>query len=161
MKRPITPPIVVHQPGLIDDETLMIEPETLEKLAQRYRLGIATGRPRSEAEYALRRLKIASHFEALVTHDDVVAAGAQGKPDPWSLLEAARRIQPQPRRCAYIGDTPDDIRAAKKAHETISFMAIGVLAAAANRAALRDHFEQCQADVILNHPQQLKDLLLQ
>ncbi len=147
-------PTVVHQPGVIRHETALIHLETLAALAQKMPLGIATGRPRTEAEYTLTRLGIDRHFQAMFTHDEVVAAGARGKPDPWSLLETAQRLSPAPTHCAYIGDTPDDIRAAKAA----GFTAIGVLATAANPAALRTQFESLGADAIIEQPDELKEL---
>ena len=85
------------------------------------KLAIATGRPREEARHALERFRIADLFAAVVTHDDVVEANARGKPDPWPLQEAARRIGVVD-GCAYIGDTPDDMRAAVSA----GFVPIGV-----------------------------------
>ncbi len=143
---------VVHTAGLINNETSLIDTATLKDLATRHRLGIATGRPRAEAEYTLNRLEIAPYFEALLTHDDVVSAEAKGKPDPWSLLEIARRMHVVPEACAYIGDTPDDIRAAKAA----GFIAIGVLATAAKPDKLRTQFESLGADMVIESPEALK-----
>lgn len=154
-----TQAVVVQTSGLINNETLIIDPAILETLSQQFDLGIATGRPKAEADHSLKRLGIQQYFQSLVTHDDVVAANAQGKPDPWSLLEAARRIQPSPTRCAYIGDVPDDIVAAKAANETLPFMAIGSLSAAEDKQTLRRHFEENRADIILAHPNRLRDIL--
>ena len=153
-------PLIIYQAGLIDNETLMINPTTLELLSQRFSLGIATGRPKAEATYSLKRLNIDRYFRVIITHDDIIAADALGKPDPWSLLEAARQIDPQPAYSAYIGDTPDDIQAAKTAVQTMPFLAIGSLAAAADKETLRSHFEEKQADHIIDHPDQLKEILL-
>ncbi len=156
-----TPAVVVQTPGLINNETLMIDPAILKILSQQFDLGIATGRPKAEANYSLEKLGIQKYFKSLVTHDDIVAANAQGKPDPWSLLEVARQIQPTPTYCAYIGDMPDDILAAKTANETHSFMAIGSLATTDNKQTLRQHFEKNRADIILAHPNRLRDILFQ
>lgn len=144
---------IVHKSGLIENETPLIGTATLKNLATHYNLGIATGRPRAEAEYTLNRLGIASYFHATVTHDDVVSAGESGKPNPWSLLECACQMSAIPQKCAYIGDTPDDIRAAKAA----GFLAIGVPATATDPAALRAQFESLGADVILDHPNDLAE----
>ena len=144
-------PTVVRQPGVIRHETALITTETLAALAQKMPLGIATGRPRAEAEHTLTRLGIDRHFQAMLTHDDVVAAGAHGKPDPWILHETVQRLSPAPKNPAYIGDTPDDIRAAKAAE----FTAIGVLATATDPAALRAQFESLGADMMLESPDEL------
>jgi HAD superfamily hydrolase (TIGR01548 family) len=155
-----TLPVVVHGPGLINNESLILKASILNRLTEQFKLGIATGRPKREAEYTLNQLNIAGHFQSLITRDDVLAADGRGKPHPWPLLEAARRIEPSPARCAYIGDTPDDIRAAKEANGSLPFLAIGTLAAAADPAALRAHFEALGADMILRHPNQLADFLM-
>jgi len=154
-----TPAVIVHEPGLINQERLIIDPAILETLSQRMSLGIATGRPKAEAEYSLNQFKIRHYFQSLVTHDDVIAADQQGKPDPWSLIEATRHIQPPPTQSAYIGDTPDDVLAAKAASKTIPFVAIGTLAAANNKRSLRQWFKSHQADLILEHPNHLKEIL--
>lgn len=154
-----TPAVVVQTPGLIDNEMLIINRAILQTLSGEISLGIASGRPKAEAEYSLKRLDIRQYFKSLVTHDDVVAAGARGKPDPWSLLEAIRHIQPTPSCSAYIGDTPDDIRAAKAANQTTPFMAIGSVAVAGDKRKLRELFEKNQADIVLGHPNRLKDIL--
>jgi HAD superfamily hydrolase (TIGR01548 family) len=155
-----TPAVVVQRSGLINNETLLIDPAVLTTLSGHISLGIATGRPKVEAEYSLKRLNIDRYFQSLVTHDDVETAKAKGKPHPWSLLEAARRIRPLPARSAYIGDTLDDVLAAKAANETVPFVAIGSLAVAQDKDNLRRRFEEQRADIVLGHPNGLKDLIL-
>lgn len=151
--------IVAQTPGFITNETLLISPEVLAELARSLSLGIATGRPKAEAEFTLKRLGIAAYFQSLVTYDDMMEAGAKGKPDPWSLLEAARRLRPTPARSAYIGDTVDDILAAKAANQMAPFMAIGSLAVATDKPAQKKRFEETGADIILAHPDRLKDII--
>ncbi len=153
-------PVVAQTEGFINHETALITPAVLAELQAVIPLGIATGRPKIEAEYTLDRLGLSDYFQSVVALDDVLAAEAQGKPDPWSLLEAARRLHPVPARSAYIGDTPDDIRAAKAAGNIVPFLAIGSLAAASDQAALRRQFEARQADIILTHPNRLKELII-
>ena len=106
--------------GLIDQETLLVTPESLDLGVP---LAVATGRPAAEAEYALTHLGIRSRFAAVVTHDDAERAGMPGKPHPWLLLEAARRLGVEAGPgCVYVGDQPDDMRAARAA----GFRAVGV-----------------------------------
>lgn len=144
-----------HTPGLIDTETPLVSPETLAALARDHRLGIATGRPRAEAAYALHRLGLAPFFEVCITHDDVVAAEAAaaaagaparlGKPSPWPLLSAASRLDPGGAlAAAYLGDMPDDMMACQRARVQRSFLAIGI--SATGGEALRAHLLTAGAD---------------
>jgi pyrophosphatase PpaX len=76
------------------------------------RIGIVTAKRRSTVELAFRRLQVGHLFETVVGGDET----ARHKPDPEPLLEAARRLRVDPVDCAYVGDSPFDIRAAKAAH---------------------------------------------
>ena len=151
-------PIVLHGDGLIRRERLMIAKSALEELAKRCALGIATGRPRSQANYTLETDGIAGYFQALVAHEDTVAAEEEqfkltgqrinlAKPHPYTLLQAARQAIPPGGRCAYIGDTLDDVRAANAAKADMDFVSIGCLAPAEDKQAMRGEFERVGADV--------------
>ncbi len=159
-------PLVFHGPGLIRREHRITSPQTLHTLAARMALGVATGRPRNQARFALETAGIAQYFSAMVTHEDIVAAEARGgagvqlgKPHPFTLLEAVRRITSEPARCAYIGDTLDDIRAANAAKAEMSFFSIGCLAPAGDKPAMRKEFERVGADVVIEHADELVELL--
>jgi len=152
-------PVVAQTDGLINHESLLISPSTLAELAAELSLGIATGRPKAEAEYALKEMGVSDYFHSLVTYDDVTAAEAKGKPDPWPLLEAARRLHPTPARSAYIGDTSDDVLAAKAANQIVPFIAIGCVASAQDKQSLKQQFEATGADIILSHPDRLPDII--
>lgn len=161
------PPLVGTQQGLIENEQLLISREVLNDLASRLPLGIATGRPGVEAAHALSQHGIGGLFAAVVNEDDVQKAEAdelalQGravslsKPDPWSLLEAVRRITEEPVRAAYVGDTPDDIKAARAADVTIPFLAIGTAHGTKKFKKALTVFREAGADVVLAHPDGLK-----
>ena len=66
---------------------------------------------------------------------------------------------PQGSRCAYIGDTLDDVRAANAAKEDMEFVSIGCLAPAEDKQAMRGEFERVGADVIVDHPDQLVEII--
>ena len=134
-------------PGAIERETALV---TADELALfRVPRAVATGRPRFEAEYGLRRLGLGTAFGAVVTHDDVVEAGARGKPDPWCLAEAVRRLGGAPERVAYLGDTPDDMRAARAA----GFRAIGI---SAGDVAVRASLNAAGADRVVSRVGELR-----
>ena len=172
--------------GLIHRERLIPDPAVLRRVAGRVQLGIATGRPRGEALFALESAGIRDLFRSVVTYDDVEEAEVKeyettgervslGKPHPYSLVEAVRRVVGSPapdfvagpaeavtetaRRPAYIGDNADDVRAANRAKAALPFVSIGCTAVAADHAAMRAEFERAGADAVLDHPDQLVDLL--
>jgi pyrophosphatase PpaX len=76
------------------------------------RLGVVTAKRRSTVELAFARLRVGHLFETVVGGDET----EKHKPDPEPLLLAAHRLGVSPQDCAYVGDSPFDIRAAKAAH---------------------------------------------
>jgi phosphoglycolate phosphatase-like HAD superfamily hydrolase len=154
------PPVVAHVSGYIQKESLLITQGILAELNENLPLGVVADAPRIEAENSLRANKISQYFQAVITLDEVKAAGARPLPHPWSLLEAARSLQPTPARSAYVGTTPADIQAAVTANETVPFTAIGCLAGAPDKEILRQAFEKRKTHVILGHPDHLKELIL-
>jgi pyrophosphatase PpaX len=76
------------------------------------RIGIVTAKRRATVELAFARLRVGHLFETVVGGDET----ERHKPDPQPLLVAAQRLGVDPMDCAYVGDSPFDIRAAKAAH---------------------------------------------
>jgi phosphoglycolate phosphatase-like HAD superfamily hydrolase len=81
------------------------------ELSAGYRVGIVTGRPEAETLHTLRRFQALSSFSAVVTMDDVPPG--RGKPDPRGIRLALSRIGTA--EGYYVGDSVDDIRAARAA----------------------------------------------
>jgi len=75
------------------------------------RLGIVTAKRRATVELAFAVLPLRDLFETVVGGDET----ERHKPDPAPLLLAAERLGVDPEDCAYVGDSPFDIRAAKAA----------------------------------------------
>jgi pyrophosphatase PpaX len=75
------------------------------------RLGIVTAKRRATVELAFNVLPIEHLFDTVVGGDET----ERHKPDPEPLLLAAERLDVDPKECAYVGDSPFDIRAAKVA----------------------------------------------
>jgi pyrophosphatase PpaX len=76
------------------------------------RLGVVTAKRRATVDLAFARLRVGHLFETVVGGDET----AKHKPEPEPLLLAAQRLGVSAQDCAYVGDSPFDIRAAKAAH---------------------------------------------
>ena len=95
-------------PGLREAETLTTSRPWLADLARRFPLAIVTGRPRADAERFLANAGIRDLFRAVIVREDGPA-----KPDPFPVRAAMNALGVT--RAWLIGDTPDDIRAARSA----------------------------------------------
>ncbi len=154
------PAVMIQTTGFIEHEALLIDPMLLDKLSHKLSLGVVSNRPRLEVEHTMRFKEIGTYFQTIITLDEVTAAGGNLLPDPWMLLEAAHHLQPTPTRCGYIGANPSDVLAAQAANQTVPFTAIACLTGAHDKEDLRREFEAVKANVILGHPNNLKELIL-
>ncbi len=154
------PALVIQSTGYMEHESLLIDPAVLEEIKGDLVLGAVSTCPRLEVQHALRTTGIEPYFQTVITLDDVHEAKAKPLPHPWSLLEAAGRLQPVPARSAYIGSNPIDVQAAKAASQAVPFIAIACLTGAHDKDELRQEFERLKANVILGHPNNLKELIL-
>ncbi|MBN1224990.1 MAG: TIGR01548 family HAD-type hydrolase [Candidatus Aminicenantes bacterium] len=97
--------------GLIRNEKWLMHRDLLDQMTASYPTGIVTGRPKMEATYVLNRFDVKDCFSVLITMDDVPAD--KNKPDPYGIILAMQRLSAS--SAYYIGDTVDDMVAAKKA----------------------------------------------
>jgi HAD superfamily phosphatase len=97
--------------GLIRKETPLVHAGVLRELRKTRSLGIVTGRPRDEADFTLRRFRLAPEFSVLVTMDELPPG--RGKPDPLGIRLALDSLGL--REAVYVGDTVDDMQAARSA----------------------------------------------
>jgi HAD superfamily phosphatase len=95
--------------GLILRERWMARPGALEKLSERFRLAVFTGRPREEADITLNRFASGLAFDPVVGMHDV----EKRKPHPEGLLKILGGDGAGP--AYYIGDSVDDARCARAA----------------------------------------------
>ncbi|MCW5979427.1 MAG: HAD-IA family hydrolase [Bryobacteraceae bacterium] len=136
--------------GLIMRERWIPEPGLLERLAERYRFAIFTGRIRIELGITLSRWAPRICFEPSVCTEDVI----EGKPSPEGLLKI---VEHHPgAELVFIGDTVDDARSARAAG--VPFIGI---ASAENprRAETVALFETEQAIAVLESVNQLEAAL--
>ncbi len=95
-----------EEPGLRRRETLIPDPRLLARLAERFKMAVVTGRPRSDAERFLREHSIADLFGAVVCRED-----APMKPLPAPVELALARLEAD--TAWMLGDTIDDLAAAR------------------------------------------------
>jgi HAD superfamily hydrolase (TIGR01509 family) len=75
------------------------------------RLALVTGVEKIMMEYTLNPFDLSEFFEVRITADDV----QNSKPDPEGINLALRRIKVNPRESIYVGDSPADVIAGKRA----------------------------------------------
>jgi beta-phosphoglucomutase-like phosphatase (HAD superfamily) len=81
------------------------------RLAAGYRLAVASSSNRQLIDEVLTLTGLAAFFEATVSSEEV----ARGKPAPDVYIEAARRLDVDPGRCAAVEDSHGGIRSARAA----------------------------------------------
>ncbi len=78
------------------------------------RIGLVTSTQRKYLKIKMQPLKhagVEKLFEVIITSDDV----PNRKPDPAPLIECAKRLDVNPNKCVYVGDTRTDVKAGKAA----------------------------------------------
>jgi HAD superfamily hydrolase (TIGR01548 family) len=164
------PPFFYKRQGLYLRERLIIPKGILSSLRKRFRLGIASGRPRFEAELALRRFRLLPYFDSVVTLDecleeeDRILQSTEKrvnllKPHPYSLFRAVQGIGIPHPRCGYVGDVVDDMLAAQAARKKLDILAIGFLHGRKEDETVKDSLLKAGADLIVENPQGLLRVL--
>ncbi|MDD5307506.1 MAG: HAD-IA family hydrolase [Deltaproteobacteria bacterium] len=136
------------KPGLRAAETMLVEPSILRRLARRVKLGVVTGRPRSDALRSLTENNLRRVFRAVVTMDD-----GPLKPDPAPVRLALEKLGVT--RAWMAGDTPDDVRAALGA----GVIPLGVIAPSDDPAVARAALEGAGAVRVLGSLAEIEALL--
>jgi HAD superfamily hydrolase (TIGR01509 family) len=85
--------------------------EAVEAFAARWPLGLASSSNREVIDFVLEVSGLARSFTTTVSSEEV----RRGQPAPDVYLEAARRLDARPERCAAVEDSEAGIRSAKSA----------------------------------------------
>jgi len=140
------PPRLYRGKGYMEKERLLAPPALLRRLASRHLLGIATGRPLAEAQYFLSRFRLQPYFRRVLTLEESQREEQRvlrregrrvrrGKPHPFLLDALTAGLAQQVDGKCYVGDMPDDMRAALRSVR--GYLPIGMVQAAPDREGLR------------------------
>lgn len=106
-------------------------PEALQMLAdQGKNLAVATSKLQSEYDHFKQQFAFAKLFDTVITSDDT----KKHKPDPEPILAAVTKMGADPATSVYVGDTINDLKAAKAAGVKFA----GALYGSANPDAIKD-----------------------
>jgi len=161
------PPLFYRKKGLYQREKLLITKEVLSSLRKKIRMGIASGRPRFEAELALKRFRLLPYFNSVVTLGECMEEEARilrstgrqmrfSKPHPYSLLRVIQDIGIPNPQCGYVGDVVDDMLAAQAVKRKLRMLGIGFLVGQKKGKAVKESLFRAGADLVVENP---KDLL--
>ncbi|HEY72102.1 MAG: hypothetical protein DRJ03_22265 [Chloroflexi bacterium] len=121
--------------------------EMLDALKGRYRLAVVTTRGRRDAEAFLGQHNLHDYFDALVTRESTWRL----KPHPAPVRRAAQLLDVPVEQCVMVGDTPVDVKSARRA----GAWAVAVLCGFGERGEL----ERAGAHVVLEHTSHCSSLL--
>jgi len=89
----------------------------LEKLKEKYKLGVVTNTERKVALKLLDDFKILDYFDVVVGGDET-----DPKPSPKPLIMACDKMKVKPERTLYVGDTLTDVEAGKASGCTVAII---------------------------------------
>ena len=137
--------------GYINIEEPILDKPYIEDLAKNYNLTVFTGRYEHEAKHTLKRFGIIDYFTQVIGFDSV-GEGFQ-KPNPKGANIIKSNVTSD--RIYYMGDTVDDIHAAKAA----GVIGIGCLPPQDKSQTLIDRLKAEGAYAVLNSTRDLKEFL--
>ncbi|MHA1409060.1 MAG: hypothetical protein ACTSQY_01845 [Candidatus Odinarchaeia archaeon] len=162
--------------GYIENETLNGKLKDYKNLLKMgiNKFGIASSRPRKEAEYVLRKFKIIPNLvntDALVFLEDIKEEEKNinqkisekvslEKPNPFSILKSLEKMD-NINVAAYVGDTVADIYAVIAANHQLNrpILSIGFTGLAYNQKFLETKFKSLKTDIIVPSIKELVDVI--
>lgn len=163
-------PLFYRGQGLYLRERLLIDRRILSALRKKMILGIASGRPGFEAQLALKRFRLSSYFNSVVTLDEceqeenrifrtIGKRVKRTKPHPYALLRVIHETGLSNPEVGYIGDVVDDIAAARAARKEANVRAIAFLGSYSAKEEVREKLRQAGAELVFEAPKDLLSLL--
>ncbi len=138
--------------GYINREKWVIDMDVLQWLFENYRLAVFTSRPKEEAFYTLKKYGADGFFDIVVSLDDV----KETKPSPEGIHVILEKLGISPENAYFLGDTVDDMEAARRAGVT----GIGVAPPGGNVSRYERLFKEHGAKYVIGSVNEIKEILL-
>lgn len=162
------PPTIYKADGYIKREKPIVRQDFLDALLEENILAIATGRPKIEADYALKLFDLRKYFSIVLTLDDCIKEEKRilkktgqitslVKPSPYMLDTISGSIKNKVCGFYYIGDMPDDMIAASRSK--VGFKGVGFLSPSPDQTILRNNLLKAGADYIIDCFNELFDII--
>ncbi len=121
-------PRFYRKAGLIENESLLINNQSLQQIrrAYKHRMAIITNRKLANAKFIMQQYQLEHFFDAVITNEDIIAEQARRRrlkqdttialPLSFMLLEAIEHLDYQGTQpVLYVGNQPHDVLVARKA----------------------------------------------
>jgi HAD superfamily phosphatase len=155
----VTKTFIDYYEKLKDNEVLLLEPFIFEWLRrERYKLGILTGRPKTDVEYSFKKYNLLDKFDVII-HDDSLEDLSLKKPNPYALKYTLELLGAEKEtEKYYIGDTISDKLMAEGYREQYGDRNLTYI----HCNFTEDHKrENLQGDITFYNPEELKKFLLE
>jgi hypothetical protein len=162
------PPRIYTADGYIKREKPIVTQDFLDAFLEENILAIATGRPKIEADYALKLFDLRKYFSMVLTLDDCIKEEKRilektgqimslVKPSPYMLDTISESIKNTVCGFYYIGDMPDDMIAASRSK--VGFTGVGFLSSSSDQTILRNNLLNAGAKHIIRCFKELIDII--
>lgn len=138
--------------GYIENEKWLLAIEVLKQLKESFSLGIVTGRPKEEALFVLKKFGLEDLFNVVIAMEDYPPEKA--KPNPYPIRLALKKLGRK--KALYVGDSVDDITAAKKANIT----PIGCLPPKIEATKLKELLIKSGAEKVLDNINNINQIVI-
>ncbi|UCF85023.1 MAG: HAD hydrolase-like protein [Desulfobacteraceae bacterium] len=159
---------VYYGEGYANKEKPLVDKSILESLLKNNFLAIATGRPKTEADYPLDSFGLRKYFSIILTLDDCIREEKRmleqegnnvslSKPNPFMLDAIAETKKNEASGFYYVGDMPDDMVAASRSKT--GFTGVGVLFSATDKVTLKRDLLRAGADYVIRDFNELERII--
>jgi len=154
----VTETFIDFYENLKDNEVLLIEPFVFEWLKRKkYKLGVLTGRPKTDVEYSFKKYNLWDKFDIII-HDDSLEDISLKKPNPYALKYTLELLgADKETEKYYVGDTISDKLMAEGYRELYGDKNLTYI----HCNFTEDHKrENLRGDITFYNPEELKNFLL-